>query len=96
MSRASLASLCGPWLGCGQIGRDCVAAAASFADLTGFIGATAVMHRDLRTGGGEYQRAGAADAASSFADLYGTAFHPVSEGATSWINVKDQENYALA
>ena len=32
-------------------------------DTVGFIGATAVMHQDLRTGGGECQRAGAADAA---------------------------------
>ena len=50
-----------------QIGRDCVAAAAGFAylgdDSVGFSRATAVMHQDLRTGGGECQRAGAADAA---------------------------------
>ena len=52
--------------------RDCVAAAASFAyladDTVGFIGATAVMHQDLRTGGGECQRAGAADATGGVGD----------------------------
>jgi hypothetical protein len=48
-----------------QIGRDCVTAAASFAylgdDTVGFSRATAVMDENLRTGGGECQRAGAAD-----------------------------------
>jgi hypothetical protein len=50
-----------------QIGRYCVAAATGFAyladDVIGFIDATAVVHQDLRAGGGERQRAGSADAA---------------------------------
>ena len=37
-------------------------------DTVGFIGATAVMHQDLRTGGGECQRAGAADTAGGAGD----------------------------
>ena len=58
-----------------QIGRHCVGSAASFAYLAdhtvGFIGATTVMHQDLRTGGGECQRAGAADAAGGAGDESG-------------------------
>jgi hypothetical protein len=53
-------------------GRHCAGSAASFAyladDTVGFIGATAVMQQDLRTGGGECQRAGAADAAGGAGD----------------------------
>jgi hypothetical protein len=58
-----------------QIGRDCVAAAASFAyladDTVGFIGASTVMHQDLRVSGGECQRGGAADAARGAGDECG-------------------------
>jgi hypothetical protein len=58
-----------------EIGRDCVAAAPSFAyladDTVGFIGAMAVVHQDLRTSGGECQRAGAADAAGGAGDECG-------------------------
>jgi hypothetical protein len=62
-------------IGSPQIGRDCVATAASFAYLgdntVGFIGATAVLHQDLCTGGGECQRDGAADAAGGARDECG-------------------------
>jgi len=58
-----------------QIGRDYVTAAASFAylgdDTVGFSRATAVMDENLRTGGGECQGAGAADAAGSAGDECG-------------------------
>src|SRR4029077_1336221 len=58
-----------------QIGRDCVTAAASFAYLgdytVGFSRATSVMDENLRTGGGECQGAGAADAAGSAGDECG-------------------------
>ena len=58
-----------------EIGRDCVVAAPSFAyladDTVGFIGAMAVVHQDLRTSGGECQRAGAADAAGGARDECG-------------------------
>ena len=59
-------------IGSFQIGRDCVGAAASFAyladDSIGFAGASAVMHPDLRAGGGVCPRAGTADTARGAGD----------------------------
>ena len=58
-----------------QIGGDCVSAAAGLVDLgddtVGFSRATAVMHENLRTGSGQRECGGAADAARGSCDQGG-------------------------
>ena len=71
-----LCELVGP-VGCRQVGRYRVGAAAGFAylrdDAVGFFGATAIMHENLRTGCGKRKCTGAAHAAGSAGNESGFA-----------------------